>query len=675
MVGLSLRVKLVVVFLVLTLAAISSMAILSSEAVTAALKNDVGANLNNLARSDALATGDLLARQVDALIALSVNQALRERALNESDSYEGDQVAIIDTLLLLNQQWYAAHDDDPLVQSALSSPTALALLDFQGVFPEFAEVIFADRYGGLIATTDRTTDYYQADEAWWQAAYHEGQGSIYVGQPIFDESTALLGVEIAVPVYAEHTPTVLGVLKVTYELTHLSYLLTTGESHLRDLRIYILLADNRLWNSDKNTPMPVSSDVLAQLRATVDHTYTEMVLFGKPSLVSQMKVRSITATQFIDDLNWYVVVFQDRQAALSLVTTTQRLMFGLAVVTIIGAVVVALLSAQFLTRPIRRLTATVQEVRQGNFSVRASIETRDEIGQLAAAFNEMTSQLAISIDALEQEIAERKRTEEELTHYRNHLEHLVEQRTAELRAANEQLISLSHMKDEFVSNVTHELRTPITNLKLRQYLLEKQPDHIHRHLPVLRRETERLEQIIENLLQLSRLDQARVQFIREPVDLNTLAEQYVADRMIMAKEKPLSLSFQAVPNLPTVIADEALLGQVLSILLTNAINYTSAGGQVTVRTHLDRNAEYPYVGFSVRDTGPGISPIEQTRLFSRFFRGQAGRETGVPGTGLGLAIAKEIVGQHGGRIEVESEGVPGRGTVFTVWIPRRLDEA
>ena len=101
--------------------------------------------------------------------------------------------------------------------------------------------------------------------------------------------------------------------------------------------------------------------------------------------------------------------------------------------------------------------------------------------------------------------------------------------------------------------------------------------------------------------------------------------------------------------------------------MTNAFNYTPEGGQVTVSTLMgNENQSY---GFCVTDTGPGISPDEQLRLFDRFYRGSAAHQSKTPGTGLGLAIAREIVDRHQGRIEVKSDGVPGHGAQFSVWLP------
>ncbi|RPJ01590.1 MAG: PAS domain-containing sensor histidine kinase, partial [Chloroflexi bacterium] len=267
------------------------------------------------------------------------------------------------------------------------------------------------------------------------------------------------------------------------------------------------------------------------------------------------------------------------------------------------------------------------------------------------------------------DITERKRAEAALKKYRDHLEDLVRQRTSELKTANEHLMELSRIKDEFVSNVTHELRTPITSLKLHQYLLTQDPEKAGEHVAVIRRETDRLAHIIDGLLHLSRLDQGRVPFSPAPLSLNALAEQYALDRAPLAEHKGLSLRFEGAMNSPTVLADEGLLGQGISILLTNALNYTPPGGQITIRTESRLANGQIWGRLLVRDTGPGIDSDDRPRLFERFFRGKVGLESGTPGTGLGLALAKEIVQLHQGRIGVLSEDRPGEGATFVIELP------
>ena len=99
------------------------------------------------------------------------------------------------------------------------------------------------------------------------------------------------------------------------------------------------------------------------------------------------------------------------------------------------------------------------------------------------------------------------------------------------------------------------------------------------------------------------------------------------------------------------------------------MNYTPAGGSISIRTLAEEHEGKMWAGFSISDTGPGISAEDQQRLFERFYRGKAARESHAAGTGLGLSIAKEIIHRHGGRIEVQSTGIPGKGTTFYVWLP------
>lgn len=262
---------------------------------------------------------------------------------------------------------------------------------------------------------------------------------------------------------------------------------------------------------------------------------------------------------------------------------------------------------------------------------------------------------------------------EQVQRYADELEERVTERTAELQEANEQLRVLTGLKEEFVANVSHELRTPLANLKLYHKLLTLRPEKGESYLVTLNRETDRLEYIIEDLLYLSSLDRERKPLNLSPVDINELASAYVADRVSLAKERKITLTFSKEANLPGVQADPILLERALSELLINALNYTPPGGQIEVHTHSRPEEEKHWVGVSVSDSGLGISPEEQTRLFERFFRGKAGRESGKPGTGLGLAIAQEIIQRHGGRIEVGGDGVPDNavlsGATFTVWLP------
>jgi signal transduction histidine kinase len=248
------------------------------------------------------------------------------------------------------------------------------------------------------------------------------------------------------------------------------------------------------------------------------------------------------------------------------------------------------------------------------------------------------------------------------------LEQRVAERTRELDDANRRLLELDRLKDQFISNVSHELRTPLTNIKLHLGLLERRgPDVLGRYLPTLQRETERLRRLIEDLLDLSRLQTQSEPLHREPLPLDELLSEVLTLHTARAEAKGLTLRHEPHPGLPTVPADRAQLIQVFNNLIGNAVAYTPPGGQAIVSTTLDQQASVPGVTVRFFNNGPLIPVEDRPHLFRRFYRGRTAHDSGEPGTGLGLAICREIVERHGGQIDVLSD--QDHGTVFTVWLP------
>jgi PAS domain S-box-containing protein len=233
------------------------------------------------------------------------------------------------------------------------------------------------------------------------------------------------------------------------------------------------------------------------------------------------------------------------------------------------------------------------------------------------------------------------------------------------------LKEVDRLKSQFVSDVSHELRTPLTNIRLYLDLLETTEDKakIERYLETLTRESERLANLIDDLLSLSRLEAGATPFNPEPVDIGELLLALVEDRRSLAASRGLVLFMESDTTLPEVYVDKRLMSQVFTNLLTNAMHYTPEGGRITVRSTVPKRKNKDWVTAVIEDSGIGILPEEQPLIFDRFYRGHAGESSGEAGTGLGLAICKEIAELHGGRITVESSGREGKGSKITVWIP------
>ena len=265
---------------------------------------------------------------------------------------------------------------------------------------------------------------------------------------------------------------------------------------------------------------------------------------------------------------------------------------------------------------------------------------------------------------------ENARLFENLQRHAAELEKRVDERTRELTEAYERLQELDRLKSKFVSDVSHELRTPVANIKLYLHLLHSKPERQAEYLQVIDKQTERLVQLVEDILNLSRLDLSREREVKfAAVDLNAVIRQAVGAHQPRAEAAGLTLYFEPDESLGPVYGEQNQLVQVVTNLVTNALNYTPAG-EVRVSTGLDTGREQACL--EVQDSGMGIEPEDLPHLFERFYRGERVGSSNIPGTGLGLAIVKEIVDLHGGDIKVES--VPGQGSTFKIWLPLMRDE-
>jgi signal transduction histidine kinase len=285
-----------------------------------------------------------------------------------------------------------------------------------------------------------------------------------------------------------------------------------------------------------------------------------------------------------------------------------------------------------VARPIRLAAAAARRVAAGDFTSRLPTGGPGEVGQLEQSFNVMAASL--------------------------------EQGRSELEEQNRRLVESERLKSELVSNVSHELRTPLASVLGFSDLLLKRDlpeEDRRRYLEVIRTEAGRLATLLNDLLDLQRIERGALELACEEFDLNELLS--VQTTLYSAQSALHELSFRPSEGPLVVDGDRDRLAQVLGNLLSNAIKYSPDGGEVEIRSaQVDGDA-----WVWIRDHGLGVPRDHQQRLFTKFFRGEAGRKRGIAGTGLGLVLARQIVEAHGGVIGFESE--EDRGSTFWIRLP------
>ena len=294
-----------------------------------------------------------------------------------------------------------------------------------------------------------------------------------------------------------------------------------------------------------------------------------------------------------------------------------------AFIAIAIAVIIGFLVSRMFTNPVRRITDTARQIREGDLSARTNMRGDDEIDQLGETFDEMAT-------SLERDLKRERR---------------------------------------LTSDVAHELRTPLMAM---QATVEAMQDGVYptdaEHLETVASETRRLARLVQQTLDLSRLENHTAPLNLEPVDIVQLVRSIVNNQQQLFHNKDLHLRFadETQGKSSTIEVDPDMITQCVINLMSNAMRYTPEDGWVVVSVHGDRK----HVMITVSDTGIGIAKEDLSRIFGRFWRADASRAREAGGLGVGLAVTKQIVDRHHGFISVESE--LEKGTTFTIHLPREL---
>ncbi|MCW6036882.1 response regulator [Spirulina subsalsa FACHB-351] len=358
-------------------------------------------------------------------------------------------------------------------------------------------------------------------------------------------------------------------------------------------------------------------------------------------------------------IDWIIVVVVPESDFMAEINANRRTTILLCLGALIVAIILGIISTRWITQPILDLKQAASSLSEGDFSQNVELDRTDELGVLAAAFNRMAHQLQESF-------------------------HTLEQKNAELQ-------QLNRLKDEFLANTSHELRTPLNGIiGLAESLIDgatgELPEETKTNLAMISASGQRLSNLVNDLLDFSKLRHHRLDLQIKSVNLKSIAEIVLKLSHPLVQGKPIELQNKITDDLPLSAADENRLQQILYNLIGNAIKFTQQGEvaiSAKVLTDTDiviESQDYlatliqpnGCLAITISDTGIGISADKVERIFEAFEQGDGSTARAYGGTGLGLAVTQQLVELHGGKITVISQ--VDEGSEFTFTLPIALDQ-
>lgn len=743
------------------------------------LRNVIGGEHLAIAQRISMLIGEMLSEKFKDVSIYASNPLHIELTIQSNLKYGNmKKEDIRNRLMETDKEWIAAPHESNLISEVLHNKSSQRLMQIVKSRDDTSEILLTDKFGALISASNRTTDFYQADEEWWEASYDSGKGKVYISDVVFDDSTKIWGMSIAVPV-RDVDGAVAGIYKAVIK----------AESFFSPLeRVRIGKTGHAVLINGKGSILfhqgvtPLSEEIYPQqdfLKLLYSNrgwgiVIPESIHKDKSLLAAIAKVEYPLLLE--RGLNWLVIVEQDAGEVFAPLGQLIFQMVLLSVFLLLVLIPVSFIFAGVFIKPINELYKAVECIGRGEFDCKLNIKTGDEIEELADAFNQMTTDLknsTTSIVNLNKEIANRKEAEaivrraaeewqrtfdsitdlvfiqdtdftiikankafidavkskpadiigkkcfavlhkldgpwpgcpfkKTIADNQTHIEevndpqvdmpflittspifdesgrltgsvHIAKDITEivksrkELERANSELKKLDQLKSDFISTVSHELRTPLSITKEGiSLVIDRIPGEINQQqdkiLTTARDNIDRLARIINNLLDISKIEAGKVELKKELVNIVEIINNVglAFDRQI--KEKGLTFRVVAPQGAVGVYLDPDKLNQVFTNLVGNSIRFTEKGHiEVSLK---DSGNE---IECSVADTGIGISRDDLPKVFDKFQQFGRTAGPGEKGTGLGLSIVKGIIGMHKGRIWVESEF--GKGARFTFTLPK-----
>lgn len=507
-----------------------------------------------------------------------------------------------------------------------------------------------DKQGNYVKKLNSYDNYDAREEPWYKSAIKLGKPS---WTPIYQWSNSNVGLDATLPIYND-VGKLQGVTGIAMILTDINEFLSTLKIGQHGQTFIIERSGEIVATSTSEPPFSIDADGkehrlkstssnIPLTRATAQHLQKH---FGgdfkniQTSMQLDFEIdgerQFIQVAPFQDEfgLDWLVVVAVPENDFMAQINANTRHTIMLSIIALIVAIFIALLTANWIIRPILQINSAAKKLTEGQWEQTLPIKRSDELGQLGRSFNQMAKQLQTSINTLE--------------------------------VKNQELQELDKIKDEFLANTSHELRTPLNGIigiaeSLIYGATGKLSEKTNANLAMVVSSGKRLANLVNDILDFAKLRHQNLELQLKPIGLREMVDIVLPLSQPLIANKPIQLVNTIAKDLPSAQADENRLQQILHNLIGNAIKFTEAGTVEIAAKEVNSQLE-----ITVTDTGIGISSDKLESIFKSFEQaeGSTAREYG--GTGLGLAVTKQLVQLHGGKIWVQSQIGKGSKFIFTL---------
>jgi signal transduction histidine kinase/ActR/RegA family two-component response regulator len=615
--------------------------------------DQAGSTFQTIAENFATLVGSQIEQQTHKLHLLTQQVPIFKESLINANGQYANAGAARNILENKNKQWKGPLQDDAFVMNYLNNPMIRALSLFRGHNSFHNDLVLIDRYGGLVGSLGRKPEnLYFFDQVWWTIAWNNGLGNIFIGDLALDDRTQVPKIRIAVDIVDNSTNEHIGILSSIYLLRTLMEDIqrtkpdTVDQISLIDAQGRVIIStvettgSQKIWSQlndwIKNNTASDSGWVLGK-----DHI-DQAALIGFSSLSTVYSVISDP----LHRLGWHIVVSGSRSRALQGVTQSTKMAMVVGLLVMALGVLGGIAAARVITRPIENLTQTASAMSEGSLDNRAELKGPEELVTLSAGFNQLADRLNKVIRDLKIQ-------------------------AGQLVIAKQEAEAATKLKGEFLAKMSHEIRTPLNAILGFADILESsiQDARQKRHTQIIQTSGRDLLHLINDILDLSKIEAGRMEIHNRPVSIRSLFEELSRIFSISAAEKRIQLEMNIASNMPDqLMLDQVRLRQVLFNLIGNAVKFTKQGRvQCRARIRQGNSSDRVCLIIEVRDTGIGIPSSIYSQIFNAFEQHPGDANGTLEGTGLGLAISKSLIEMMNGSISVKSH--EGKESEFTVRLP------